>query len=77
MQEKGTPLRIDNRFVSEIEGNKIASVPKLTPDYTQIATTYHFDPRVKVGSRPISIAERLGIPKGERSNPKALEDPYY
>ena len=29
------------------------------------------------GSRPISEAERLGIPKGERSNPKALEDPYY
>ena len=29
------------------------------------------------GSRPISDAERLGIPKSMRSNPKALEDPYY
>lgn len=25
----------------------------------------------------LSEAERLGIPKGERSNPKTLEDPYY
>ena len=32
---------------------------------------------VKPLSRPISEAERLGIPKGERSNPKALEDPQY
>ena len=26
---------------------------------------------------PISEAERLGIPKGERFNPNTLEDPYY
>ena len=32
---------------------------------------------VKLVSRPISEAEKLGIPKGERSNPKALEDPQY
>ena len=25
----------------------------------------------------LTAAEQLGIPKGERSNPKALEDPYY
>lgn len=37
---------------------------------------YHFDGRMPL-SRPISEAEKLGIPKGERSNPKALEDPYY
>lgn len=35
------------------------------------------DPRVKPLSKPISEAERLGIPKGERSNPKVLEDPQY
>ena len=28
-------------------------------------------------SRPITEAEKLGIPKGLRSNPKALEDPQY
>ena len=32
---------------------------------------------VKSVKKPISEAERLGIPKGERSNPKALEDPQY
>ena len=40
-------------------------------------STVQFDPRVKPISRPISEAERLGIPKSMRSNPKALEDPYY
>lgn len=48
-----------------------------TPTPQKPVSTIHFDPRVKVGSRSISEAERLGIPKGERSNPKALEDPYY
>ena len=73
LQAKGTPLKTDNRFVSEIEGNKVI---EFTPkqDFT---STYHLDPRVKLLSRPISEAERLGIPKGERSNPKSLEDPYY
>lgn len=28
-------------------------------------------------SKPITEAEKLGIPKALRSNPKALEDPYY
>ena len=39
---------------------------KSTPDYTQIATTYHFDPRVKLLSRPISETEKKGIIKSER-----------
>ena len=30
-----------------------------------------------ISKKPLSLAEKLGIPKGERSNPKALEDPYY
>lgn len=33
--------------------------------------------RIAIKSRPISAAEKAGIPKGERSNPKSLEDPYY
>ena len=48
-----------------------------TPIPQKPVSTVHFDPRVKPTSRPISEAERLGIPKGERSNPKALEDPQY
>ena len=58
-------LRIDNRFVSEIEGNNVI---EFTPkqDFT---STYHLDPRVKLLSRPISESERLGIPKGERNQP--------
>jgi hypothetical protein len=64
--------------VSEIEGNKV--IP-FTPIPQKPVSTIDFDPRVKPLSRPlsrpISEAERLGIPKGERSNPKALEDPYY
>ena len=42
----------------------------------EAATTFHLDGSMPM-SRPISEAERLGIPKGERSNSKALEDPYY
>lgn len=42
----------------------------------EAAATYHFNGRIP-SSKPISMAEKLGIPKGERSNPKALEDPYY
>lgn len=41
--------------------------PKSTPDYTQIATTYHFDPRVKLLSRPISETERKGWTKQFRN----------
>lgn len=73
LQSKGTPLKIDNRFVSEIEGNKtINFIPK--QDLTHM---YHYDPRVKLLSKPISEAEKLGIPKSLRSDSRALEDPYY
>lgn len=34
-------------------------------------------PIIKKITKPISTAERLGIPKALRSSPKALEDPYY
>ena len=34
-------------------------------------------PIIRKISKPISTAERLGIPKALRSSPKALEDPYY
>ena len=34
-------------------------------------------PVIKKVARPISIAEKLGIPKAMRSSAKALEDPYY
>lgn len=34
-------------------------------------------PIIRKIAKPISEAERLGIPKALRSNPKALEDPYY
>lgn len=74
LQRKGTPLSIDNRFVSEIEGNKVIS---FTPTPQKFVSTIHFDSRVKPLSRSISEAERLGLPKGKRSNPKALEDPQY
>ena len=31
----------------------------------------------KIVTKAISLAEKLGIPKAMRSNPKSLEDPYY
>jgi len=34
-------------------------------------------PIIRKIAKPISEAERLGIPKALRSSPKALEDPYY
>ena len=34
-------------------------------------------PIIRKIAKPISTAERLGIPKALRSSPKALEDPYY
>lgn len=34
-------------------------------------------PIIRKIAKPISTAEMLGIPKALRSNPKALEDPYY
>lgn len=34
-------------------------------------------PIIRKIAKPISTAERLGIPKALRFNPKALEDPYY
>lgn len=45
----------------------------------EAATTYHYDPRVDLLSRPISAAEKTGIPKVERNikthgTPQA---PYY
>lgn len=49
-----------------------------TPNQPQpSATTYEVRSLRVPKNRPITEAERLGIPKGERSNPKALEDPYY
>ena len=57
----------------------IAKTETIIPKNLQkeITHAYHYDPRVIPMSRPISEAERLGIPKGERSNPKALEYPQY
>jgi hypothetical protein len=46
---------------------------KPTPKYTpaeQVVTT-------QPTTSKLTEAERLGIPKGERSNPKAIEDPHY
>jgi hypothetical protein len=34
-------------------------------------------PSLKKMSKPLSEAERLGIPKSIRSDPRALEDSYY
>lgn len=65
---------VPTHVVSEIEGNKV--IP-FTPIPQKFVSTVHFDPRVKLLSRPISEAERLGIPKNMRSNLKALEDQYY
>jgi hypothetical protein len=41
-------------------------IPKSSVDPQTAATTYHFDGSMPL-SRPISQAERLGVPKGERS----------
>ena len=35
------------------------------------------EPVMNSTTKPLSVAEKLGIPKGERGNPKVLEDPYY
>lgn len=62
LQQKGTPLTIDNRFISDIE---------LTPGNTTLFNT-SFSPKGKTSyaffERPskLSEAERLGIPKHER-----------
>lgn len=50
--------------------------PSLRSTPQEAATTYHFDGRMPF-SKPISEAERLGIPKALRSSPKSLEDSYY
>ena len=60
------------KFDLGLPKNTISFIPT-KPKYV---STYHFDPRVKQ-FRPISEAEKLGIPKYLRSNPKSLEDPYY
>lgn len=58
LQAKGTPLKIDNRFVSEIEGNKVIS---FTPNQPQpSATTYEVKSLRVPDDRPITEAERLG-----------------
>ena len=62
LQQKGTPLTIDNRFISDIE---------LTPGNTTLFNT-SFSPKGRTSyaffERPskLSEAERLGIPKHER-----------
>lgn len=60
---------------STVRQNLQNAINQEIKDFTN--STNHFGPRVKPLSKPISEAERLGIPKGERSNPKALEDPQY
>lgn len=67
LQRKGTPLKIDNRFISDIEGSKeLIHIPKITiPD----VRTYHLVDSSMPLSRPISEAEKLGLPKGERNQP--------
>ena len=63
LQQKGTPLTIDNRFISDIE---------LTPGNTTLFNT-SFSPKGRTSyaffERPskLSEAERLGIPKHERN----------
>lgn len=60
------------KFVPEvISSNAIDYVP--IQDFT---STYHYDPRVKLLSRPISEAEMKGIPKNERPmyDPEVLEN---
>ena len=65
LQQKGTPLTIDNRFISDIE---------LTPGNTTLFNT-SFSPKGRTSyaffERPskLSEAERLGIPKGTRNQP--------
>ena len=70
-----------------IAGASIAALPLMgiNPEAARELTTTQkankvaraLNKEVKPLSSPISEAERLGIPKGERSNPKALEDPQY
>ena len=60
-------IKIDDRFVSQIEYVS----PAVKPLQVELESP------VMSGKRSLSVAERLGIPKGERSNPQALEDPYY
>ena len=63
LQQKGTPLTIDNRFISDIE---------LTPGNTTLFNT-SFSPKGRTSyaffERPskLSEAERFGIPKHERN----------
>ena len=65
LQQKGTPLTIDNRFISDIE---------LTPGNTTLFNT-SFSPKGRTSyaffERPskLSEAERLGILKGARNQP--------
>lgn len=69
-------LRIDNRFVSEIEGNKVVNTPiqsLVSPQ--QAATTYHFDPRVKRIS-VLTNAEIEGRPKFMRNQFKLTPEQY-
>jgi len=46
------------------EGNVVKSLTKVKPETIPV-------------KKSISEAEKLGIPKSERSSPKALEDPQY
>lgn len=46
------------------------TVTSRTKDYVpsqDFGSTYHYDPRVDLLSRPISTAERVGVPKGKRN----------
>ena len=47
------------------------------PGGTQLKTIAAAKNASKSVVKPISEAEKLGIPKSMRSNPKALEDPQY
>lgn len=66
LMQRNPNLKINNRFVSDIEGSKeLIHVPKITiPD----VRTYHLVDSSMPLSRPISEAERLGLPKGQRNS---------
>lgn len=71
-------LDVNPKNVKLVDGKPIIIDPIAGSLYNPNFRHYKFKSKqVLSGSRPISEAEKLGIPKSMRSNPKALEDPYY
>ena len=54
-----------------------AMLSMLVPEGNVVKSLTKVKPETIPAKKPISEAEKLGIPKGERSNPQALENPQY